>query len=245
MKHPYIFAHRGGMGLCIENTLPCFLNALNYKVGIETDVQLTKDGELICFHDYIFRLNSKKYNVSDLTYHELQQLEFPDNRNIPTVRDLFELILNEQKVRMSFDIRGKDAGKVLITIAKEYGLLDYIEITDRKIIILSQLRKFEKSAKLIYTLPDNISRINETNVNFGKLRNLDVKAINLRSFRANIKNFNSITKQGLECYVWGLNYKSRLKKIMQLEVEDKRVAAIYSDYPNYAISIKNELEKST
>ncbi|MCJ7649144.1 MAG: hypothetical protein MUP85_11070, partial [Candidatus Lokiarchaeota archaeon] len=99
MRRPYIFAHRGGMGLCIENTLPCFLKALNYNVGIETDVQVTKDKVLICFHDYVFKLNAKVYNITDLTYHELQQLEFPDNRKIPTAHDLFKMILNEHEVR--------------------------------------------------------------------------------------------------------------------------------------------------
>jgi len=245
MKRPYIFAHRGGMGLCIENTLPCFLKALNYNVGIETDVQLTRDDVLICFHDYVFNLNSKTYTVANLTYRELQQLEFPDNRKIPTAHDLFKLVLNEHEVRMSFDIRGINAGKVLITIAKQYGLLDNIEISDRGMIVLSQLRKFEDNVKLIYTLPEVILKINNNNVNFAKLHKLDVKAINLKSIRANMENFNEIVKRGLECYVWGLNNKSRLKKIMQLKIEDKQISAIYSDYPDMVISIKNDIEESS
>ena len=245
MKHPYIFAHRGGMGLCIENTLTCFRKALNYKVGIETDVQLTKDDVLVCFHDPVFKLNARIYNVANLTYDELQQLEFPDNRIIPTAHDLFELISNEHDVRMSFDIRGKNAGKTLITIAKQYELVDNIEISDRRIIVLSQLRKFESNIKLIYTLPEAILKINDANVNFAKLNKLDVNTINLISFRANMKNFNEILKQGFECYVWGLNYKSRLNKIMQMQNEDKKVSAIYTDYPDIAISIKNKIEKSS
>ncbi|MHA1670673.1 MAG: glycerophosphodiester phosphodiesterase [Promethearchaeota archaeon] len=241
MKQPYIFAHRGGMGLCIENTLSCFLKALNYNVGIETDVQLTRDDVLVCFHDHVFKLNSKTYNVADLTYHKLQQLKFPDNRKIPTAHDLFKLVLNKQKVRMSFDIRGKNAGKVLINIAKQYGLLDNIEISDRRMIVLSQLRKFEDNVKLIYTLPENIAKINDIDVNFAKLHKLDVKTINLKSSRANMNNFNEITNHGLECYVWGLNFKSRLKKIMLLQIKDKKVSAIYTDYPDIAISIRNEI----
>lgn len=245
MKYPYIFAHRGGMGLCIENTIPCFREALNYNVGIETDVQLTKDKKLICFHDRVFRLNSKTYDVANLAYDELQHLDFPDNRKIPTICDLFELLSNKDKVRMSVDIRGKNEAKALITFAKQYGLLDNIEISDRRIIVLSQLRKFEKNVKLIYTLPDNILKINDANVNFGKLNKLDVTTINLRSFRANMLNFNEIIKHGLECYVWGLNYKSRLKKIILMQIGDKKVSAIYTDYPNIALSLKKDLTESS
>jgi glycerophosphoryl diester phosphodiesterase len=242
---PYIFAHRGGMGLCIENTIPCFLNALIYKVGIETDVQLTKDGVLICFHDYVFKLNSKRYDVANLTYDEMQQLKFPDDRKIPTTHELFKIVLNESNIRMSFDIRGKKAGKVLIDTAKQYGLLDKIEISDRSMITLSQLRKFDDKVKLIYTLPEDISKVNEGNLNFEKLHGVNVKAINLKSFRANMKNLNEILKHGLECYVWDLNTKSRLKKIMQMRIRDKTISAIYTDYPDFATSIRTELEEST
>ena len=230
------------MGLCIENTLPCFLKALNYNVGIETDVQLTKDKILICFHDYVFKINAKTYPVTNLTYHELQQLEFPDNRKIPTAHDLFKMVLNEHEVRMSFDIRGINAGKALITFAKQYGLLDNIEISDRRMVVLSQLRKFEDNVKLIYTLSENIVKINDANVNFKKLHKLNVNTINLKSSRANIKNINEIVNHGLKCYVWDVNNKSRLKKIMQ--IEDEKVSAIYTDYPNVAISIRNEIEKA-
>jgi glycerophosphoryl diester phosphodiesterase len=243
MKSSYIFAHRGGMGLCIENTLPCFLKALNYNVGIETDVQLTRDNKLICFHDYVLNLNSKRYNVADLTYQELKNLEFPDNREIPTIHELFNLVLNEHDVRLSFDIRGRKAGKVLITIAKQYGLLDKIEISDRRMIVLSQLRKFEKNVKLIYTLQENITKVNDTNINFEKLQNLNVKAVNLKSSRANMKNIYEIVKHNLECYVWDVNNKSRLYKIIKME--NKKVSAIYTDYPNLAISIRNEIEESS
>ena len=38
MKKPYIFAHRGAMGYCIENTMESFRKAVDMKVGIETDV---------------------------------------------------------------------------------------------------------------------------------------------------------------------------------------------------------------
>ncbi len=242
MKHPYIFAHRGGMGLCIENTLPCFLKALNYNVGIETDVQFTGDKELICFHDYVFKLNSKTYSVANLTYNELQKLEFPNNRKIPTAHDLFKMILNEHEVRISFDIRGINAGKALITIAKQYGLLNNIEISDRRMIVLSQLRKFENNVKLIYTLSEDIVKINDANVNFKKLHKLNVNTINLKSSRANMKNFNEIVNHDLKCYVWDVNNKSRLKKIMQ--IENEKVSAIYTDYPNIAIAIRNEIEES-
>ena len=58
MEKPYIYGHRGA-SYCIENTMPCFKKAIELKVGIETDVRLTKDNILVCFHDHEFHIGSQ------------------------------------------------------------------------------------------------------------------------------------------------------------------------------------------
>lgn len=46
-------AHRGGAGLCPENTLAAFRHAVARGCdGAELDVQLSQDGEVVVFHDY-------------------------------------------------------------------------------------------------------------------------------------------------------------------------------------------------
>lgn len=47
-----IQAHRGGMGLTVENTIPAFEKALRIGVTtLEFDVQITKDGHAVVAHD--------------------------------------------------------------------------------------------------------------------------------------------------------------------------------------------------
>lgn len=47
-----IFAHRGASGYAPENTLEAFALAMEMGAdGIELDVQLTKDGEVVVIHD--------------------------------------------------------------------------------------------------------------------------------------------------------------------------------------------------
>ena len=43
MEEHYIFGHRGAMGYCIENTIPCFRKAVQMGAGIETDLRMTRD----------------------------------------------------------------------------------------------------------------------------------------------------------------------------------------------------------
>ncbi|MEU5880444.1 glycerophosphodiester phosphodiesterase family protein [Spirillospora sp. NPDC047279] len=52
-------AHRGGLGLVAESTLPAFANALELGVStLELDVQITEDGQAVVTHDR--RVNSRK-----------------------------------------------------------------------------------------------------------------------------------------------------------------------------------------
>ncbi|WP_225994144.1 glycerophosphodiester phosphodiesterase family protein [Actinomadura rudentiformis] len=45
-------AHRGGLGLVVESTLPTFANALELGVStLELDVQITEDGQAVVTHD--------------------------------------------------------------------------------------------------------------------------------------------------------------------------------------------------
>ena len=49
-----IFAHRGASGYAPENTLEAFALAMEMGAdGIELDVQLTKDGEVVVIHDEV------------------------------------------------------------------------------------------------------------------------------------------------------------------------------------------------
>jgi glycerophosphoryl diester phosphodiesterase len=51
-RHFDLQAHRGGLGLVVENTLPAFANALELGVStLELDVQITADGHAVVTHD--------------------------------------------------------------------------------------------------------------------------------------------------------------------------------------------------
>ena len=80
------FAHRGGAGLYPENTLAAFGDAVARGCdGAELDVQLSKDGEVVVFHDYklkpeICRLGGKWIEkptprIKDLTLAELRAFD--------------------------------------------------------------------------------------------------------------------------------------------------------------------------
>jgi len=244
MLKPYIFAHRGAKGYCIENTIPCFKKAVKMGAGIETDIQFTRDKELVCFHDFYIKLNSKWYDLKNFILKELREIDFDDKRIIPTVSELFETFkANNNTLRYSCDIRSKKAGFRLIDCAKEYKILERIEITDHRLYYLAGLRKYNKILKLVYTLSEDIVSINKNSVNFDKLKDLKVYAINLKSWRANIHNFKEIIDNGFKCYVWGVNKKAMMKKVLNLRSNNEIVDVIYTDYPDILINLLNDKQK--
>jgi len=242
MKKPHIFAHRGGMGNCVENTIPCFKDAVKIGVSIETDLQLTKDNKLICYHDYYIKLDSEWYDIKKLTLVELKNIKFKDNREIPTTIEVFNALANYAKdLRYSFDIRDIKTGLKLIDIATKFDILDKIEITERNHNALLKLREYNKKIKLVHTLPENITSINDNVVDVDILKDLKIEAINIKSWRANIKNLKQIIDFGFKCYVWGVNSKSRMKKVLNLTYIGNVVSAIYTDYPDILVKLRKEI----
>jgi glycerophosphoryl diester phosphodiesterase len=64
MAHQEVIAHRGASGYAPENTLPAFELAVQQTAGcVEHDLQVTKDGVLVCLHDPTLERTT---NVRDL-----------------------------------------------------------------------------------------------------------------------------------------------------------------------------------
>ncbi|MGE3843293.1 MAG: glycerophosphodiester phosphodiesterase [Vicinamibacterales bacterium] len=72
-----VFAHRGGAALRPENTLAAFDHAVHLGVdGLELDVQMSRDGELVVIHDFaVDRTTDGTGSVAELTWTELAQLD--------------------------------------------------------------------------------------------------------------------------------------------------------------------------
>ena len=83
-------AHRGLSGLYPENTMEAFAAALPYQPdAMELDVQLTRDGQVVVFHDETLdRLGKREGWLKDFAYEELQKLPI----KIPLLEDYFRLI---------------------------------------------------------------------------------------------------------------------------------------------------------
>lgn len=113
MNNPINFAHRGASAYCPENTMAAFAEAVRLgATGIETDIQRTKDGKLVCIHDEsLLRTTGLNKLVRDTDYEELSVLdagswfgaEFAGER-IPTLERLL-LLAAESNLVLNLELK--------------------------------------------------------------------------------------------------------------------------------------------
>lgn len=139
-----IWAHRGCSYAWPENTLQAFKAACQYPItGIELDIQLTKDGEMVVFHDEkVDRTTDGTGEVCDFTLEELRKLKIaiPTSEakhgftQIPTIEEVFELVKPyclKEGVLINIELKNSKVryegmeDKILEAVSR-WGLKDYI-----------------------------------------------------------------------------------------------------------------------
>ena len=91
------FAHRGlhdASAGVIENTAPAFAAAMTGGYGIETDLQISADGEAMIYHDdALGRLTEGTARLADLSAADIKAVRFKGGTaRILTLGELCELV---------------------------------------------------------------------------------------------------------------------------------------------------------
>ena len=135
------FAHRGFKGKYPENTMLAFKKAVEIGAdGIEFDVHLSKDGELVIIHDETLeRTTDGGSLVCEKTLEDLKKLNasklYPDFeiQRIPTLREYFEfakdkeIITNIELKNSIIDYEGIE--EKVYRLIEEFGLAEKIIIS--------------------------------------------------------------------------------------------------------------------
>ncbi len=104
------YAHRGlfGRNEIVENTMPAFREAEEKGFGIELDVHLSSDNEVIVFHDdTLERLCERPERIDEMTASELSWVELKGTYDrIPLLDDvLYEI---DKKIPLCIELKGSD-----------------------------------------------------------------------------------------------------------------------------------------
>ena len=102
------FVHRGGDEVETENTIEAFKYSSDLGfVFIETDVQATKDGHVVIFHDATLkRMAGVNKSVKELTLQEINEIDLLHGGKIPLLSEALETFPD---LRFNIDIKTEEA----------------------------------------------------------------------------------------------------------------------------------------
>lgn len=156
MSKPLIVAHCGDVQTAPESTLPAFERAIMKGAdALEFDVHLTKDGELVIYHDYYLgRTSQGSGHIGEYTLHELRALDAGSwfdaqfaGEKIPTLSEVFAL--GKGQVRFEIDMRPPTLtflGQLIDEIAR-FGLTDDVELTSEHVPLLFNVKKINPTLR--------------------------------------------------------------------------------------------------
>ncbi|MBR4863612.1 MAG: MBL fold metallo-hydrolase [Oscillospiraceae bacterium] len=120
------YAHRGASQYAPENTIMAFDLGLSMGAnGIETDIQLTKDGVPVLFHDNtLARMTGKEGSVADYTYEELRWFWVEKGilrDRIPTLQAFLERYADKD-ITFALELKTPGTYKAVADAVRSFGI---------------------------------------------------------------------------------------------------------------------------
>lgn len=235
-----IFAHRGSKGTHPENTLVAFEEAVRVgSDGIELDVHLSKDGELVVIHDEtIDRTTNGSGSVHALTLSELKQFSAGSwfnstflQQTIPTLEEVLRLLIKLDfqgilNIELKTDvIEYQGIVKKCLDLQEQLVLpfsIVYSSFNPRSLLEVKQLRPKQEVAFLFES-------VEMASTEFGDLE-IDAWHPDRRlldwALSHNVQHF--------PLRVWTVNQTDQIHQCLDL-----KVAAIFTDFPEKALIIRD------
>ena len=149
------YAHRGASEYAPENTLSSFyLGLLQGANGIETDVQRTKDGVLVLFHDdTLDRVSDGRGKLSDFTLKELKALKIYGNSTsgfydrIVTLREFLEKFAHYD-IHFAIELKGAGVEEETLAMVREFGIMEKTTFTSFSFDRIVKIKELDRRARV-------------------------------------------------------------------------------------------------
>ncbi|SEO25668.1 glycerophosphoryl diester phosphodiesterase [Amphibacillus marinus] len=242
-----IFGHRGSKGSFPENTMLSFHEAIKSGVdGLEIDVHLTKDDQLVVIHDErVDRTFEAEGFVKDFTLAELKQLK-PSSlyqsfsnyhptwelERMPTLAEVLHLVETE-KVDLNIELKTA----VLSYNGIEERILETVHRLIRSVKVvyssfhlptLVRMRNLDPHAELAWLLFQNIPQLEDYAATFQFSHYHLEKSLLIEG---NLSSEIDVTK----IRAWTVNSREDINTLLTLGVE-----TIVTDFPERAIALRKD-----
>lgn len=149
------YAHRGASEYAPENTMSSFyLGLLQGANGIETDVQRTKDGVLVLFHDdTVDRVTDGTGKLCDFTLEELRGLKVYGNATtgfydrIVTLEEFLRTFASYD-IRFAIELKGEAVEEDALRLVQKYGILEKTTFTSFRFSSIARIKELLPEARV-------------------------------------------------------------------------------------------------
>ncbi|MGN8981988.1 glycerophosphodiester phosphodiesterase [Enterococcus villorum] len=241
-----IFAHRGSSGTHPENTLPAFAEAVRQGVdGIELDVHLSKDEQIIVIHDEeVDRTTNGHGLVREKTLAQLKKLNAGSWFNsdfhatkVPTLKEVVHL-LSEMNYRGTLMIEIKTdkydyvgIEEKVVNLLKESDWPFHHAYCSFNIQSLERLAKIEPTAQLDLLLSTSHKKVLLAE------NTPSIEGIHPRVdwYFEHVTSLESFPK-AIRC--WTVNEEDQMRQCF-----NQQMTAFITDFPEKALRIKQTMKK--
>jgi glycerophosphoryl diester phosphodiesterase len=218
--------HRGAKGHEPENTLISFKKAIDLKVdGIELDVHLSPDGEIIVIHDEtIDRTTNGKGYVNKLSLPELKAFSIENEHKIPTLAEVFDLI--NQQCLVNVEIKGKGMIKPVVELIQSYvekknWKYDHFLISSFDWIALLDIHLLNPE------IPLGVLTEYDLELAFAFAKFINANSVHAYHHLLSEKMTVQMQEEGFQVFAWTVNEPEDIQKIKSFNVN-----GIISDFPD-------------
>lgn len=249
-RTPFVAAHKGDHMLYMENSAEAVAEAA--KIGathVEIDIRLTKDGQIVVFHNDQITYNGKNVKVNLLTLEEIKSIDLPNSNGckVPTLEEVFDAVLssgNEDLV-MVIELKGEETDLVPLFAAKvrQYDMADRIVVISFYENQLDLAREYlpNTSVSLLQYLTDGdtaltAAKTRGAGIDMSFDTNSSIKKTNIRTKYGNgtttssayLDVFRTFADRGYSLWMWTYDLDS------MTEAFRYGVTGITTDDPRYA-----------
>ncbi len=218
------YAHRGASEYAPENTMSSFyLGLLQGANGIETDIQRTKDGSLVLFHDAsVDRVSNNAGLVSDYTLDELRKIKIYGNAttgfydHVVTLRE-FLAVFSNYDIAFALELKNAGVEEETLRFTEEYKIMERTTFTSFQFDYIKKIKAINPRARIGW-LTD---KTDDETINL--LKEIGGEEI--------VPHAGNITEQlvakwkgaGLGVRAWGVSNVTLMKKMCNLRIDGMTV----------------------
>jgi len=225
-----VIAHRGASAYYPENTIASFQGAISMGADmVELDVQLTKDGAVVVFHDEkITRCTNGKDRVADHTLIELKALDagsWFDKKyqavKIPTLAEVLSLC--RDKIAVNIEIKNESVTDAVaggieeksLKIAEQSGMHEHIVFSSFDPRAIKHLRQIDSSVAVAVLfekghydskLPSDI------------IESLGADAFNCSQNELNSKWLSNLKLNNIPLNIYTVNDENNMKRLIKMGI---------------------------